>query len=120
MATVASVGGLPLDEFSKSTPPGWRNGLKDNTFRLYLEKLRLWNRMTDVAEGNKGVTIAGRLKGRAYKTALKLKIQRVREDPNNPGQLILATLTGDEAIAEPASEAVVRPADGQVLLPAQP
>ena len=76
--------------------------------------------MTDVEEGNKGVTIAGCLKGRAYKTAMKLKIQRVREDVNNPGQLTLATLTGDDAIAEPASDAVVRPADGQVLLPAQP
>lgn len=60
------------------------------SFKLYLEKLRLWNRMTDVGEAEQGPTIVGRLKGDAYKAPMGLSIVRARlvPDPNSPAYQI--------------------------------
>ena len=87
MATTGSgiLGGLPLDEYTKGCPPGWKENMKQYPFRLYLEKLRLWNRMTDCDEVAKGATIVGRLKGKAYTSAMKLKITRAVQEPDAAG-----------------------------------
>lgn len=122
MAQTTQTGGIPLDEYTKSVPPGWREDVDNYPFRTYLEKLRLWNRITDVNDNDKGATIVGRLKSDAYKTAMATKIQRVQnlEDPGRPGvfNLRVATLTGDDAICSPASDAVLGEG-GVLLLPAQ-
>ena len=84
--------GIPLDEYTKATPPGWKPHMQDYSLRLYLEKLRLWLRTTDLGEGNYakiGPTVVGRLRGAAYRVVMKMRV------PRQNGQI----LVGDEAIA---------------------
>ena len=71
--------GLALDEYTKSTPPGWRPHMHDYPLKLFLEKFDLWKRQTSVPEEEIGVTMAGRLKGAAYRLAIKIKIQTYKE-----------------------------------------
>ena len=62
--------GIPLDEYTKATPPGWKPHMQDYSLRLYLEKLRLWLRTTDIGTGDPakvGPTVVGRLRGAAYR-----------------------------------------------------
>ena len=41
--------GTPLETFTKSTPPGWDPGQSDTyPLRAYVERLRLFTRMTDL------------------------------------------------------------------------
>ena len=67
--------GLALDEYTKSTPPGWRPHMHSYPLKLFLEKFDLWKRQTSVPENEIGVTLAGRLKDAAYRLAMKIKIQ---------------------------------------------
>lgn len=115
-AQTTRLTGLPLDEYTKGTPPGWKEHLPKYPYRLYLEKLKLWNRITDVEEGGKGATIVGRLKGNAYTTAMKTKV--TRQVPDGLGGLEIQNLTGDDAISAPAIEAIVA-ADGAIIQAAQ-
>ena len=83
--------GTPLEAFTKSTPPGWDPGQSDTyPLRAYIERLRLFTRMTDLCGGQIGPAIAGRLKGRAFHLAMALTITCPRT-----GQI----MTGDEALA---------------------
>ena len=73
MANVGNqTGGLPLDEYTRATPPGWRPGLDWYPLRLYLDKLKIWYRIQEYEEAEIGPIIAGRLKGGALRLALTL------------------------------------------------
>ena len=74
MSGVLSTGGIPIDEFSKSTPPGFKPGLEKYTFKQYVEKARLWLRLTDLPEHQWGPALAGRLKDKAYRLAIRIKL----------------------------------------------
>ena len=65
---------MPLDQYNKGTPPGWRPGLAHHPFRRFLERLRLWYRMTDLGADQVGPAVAGRLQGRPFNVAMKLRI----------------------------------------------
>ena len=82
---------LQLHEFSKSTPPGW-DPHKCEAFplRAYLDRLRLWGRLTDLRADQVGVAAASRLHGRAYRLAMSMRI----DDPRT-GQVFV----GDDALA---------------------
>ena len=99
------VRGLPLEEYSKFVPPGWKPHQHSYPLRLYLEKLRLWLRVADMDQGAIGPTVVGRLKGAAYRVAMKVRSQR--QDGT--------TLTGDAAVAAPAEPEVTDPTTGVVL-----
>ena len=65
--------GTPLETFTKSTPPGWDPGQSDTyPLRAYVERLRLFTRMTDLRNDQLGPAIAGRLKGRAFHLAMAM------------------------------------------------
>ncbi|CAE8712259.1 unnamed protein product, partial [Polarella glacialis] len=69
-------GGLPLREFNKVVPPGWRPGIPGYPIKLFFERLKLWYRVTDNAEAQLGVLVAGRLQGAPQKIALRLRLPR--------------------------------------------
>ena len=70
--------GLPLDEYTAATPPGWKPGMDHYPLRMYVDKLQLWWKQADVDVPHAAVLIAGRLKAGAGKLALKLKLERPR------------------------------------------
>ena len=113
MAT-ADGRGIPLDEYTKATPPGWKPHMQDYSLRLYLEKLRLWLRTTDIGTGDPakvGPTVVGRLRGAAYRVVMKMRI------PRQDGRI----LVGDEAIAAlTENEIPENYAAGQPYLPGTP
>ena len=83
--------GTPLEAFTKSTPPGWDPGQSDTfPLRAYVERLRLFTRMTDLRQNQIGPAMAGRLKGRAFHLAMALTITCPRT-----GNIMV----GDEALA---------------------
>jgi hypothetical protein len=82
-------GGLALDQSTATCPPGWQPGMKNYAFRRYQERLRLWNRITTLQAIQVGPSITGRLKGRPYNIAMKLR------HTDHLGQV----LEGDEALA---------------------
>ena len=92
---MADSSGLPLETYSKSVPPGWAVGLTHFPFRRYLERLRLWYRLTDLDPSQVGPAVAGRLQGRVFNMALSLRI-------DNGGMI----LTGDSALAFAGTQAV--------------
>ena len=82
--------GIPLDEYTKVTPPGWKPHMSDCSLRLYLENLRLWIRTTDIGDNTKiGPTVVGRLRGAAYRQFMKMRF------PRQDGRV----LAGDEDVA---------------------
>ena len=89
------VRGLPLEEFSRNVPPGWKPHQFNYPLRLYLEKLRLWLRTTDLDSGAVGPTVVGRLKGSAYRVAMKIRAHRQHGE----------VLTGVAAIIAPSQDA---------------
>ena len=73
MSLSTGSGGLPLDEFTANVPPKLR---LTYPVKMYLEKMRLWYRQTPLTEMSQiGRLVAGRLKGKAYTFAMKLKVQ---------------------------------------------
>ena len=81
--------GLPLEQYNKSSPPGWKTGIPKYTFRRYLERLRLWYRQTDLSSSQVGPAVAGRLIGRPFDDAMALTITTGNG----------TVLTGDAALA---------------------
>ncbi|CAE8636274.1 unnamed protein product, partial [Polarella glacialis] len=69
-------GGLPLSEFNKLVPPGWRPGIPGYPIKLFFERLKLWYRVTGNAEAQLGILVAGRLQGAPQKIALRLRLPR--------------------------------------------
>ena len=102
-----NVAGMPLESYNRSTPPGWRPGVTKFTIRRYLERLRLWYRQTDLGPEQVGPAVAGRLAGRAFDTAMSLRIV------TQSGR----ALSGDSALAF-AGEAAQTDQAGNVVLPA--
>ena len=82
-------GGLALDQYSATLPPGWRPGLTHFPFRRYLERMRLWYRMNTLHPSQLGPAVAGRLQGKPFNMAMRLRIT-VRDG---------RTLVGDHALA---------------------
>ena len=74
--TEPAHGSLPLEAFTKSTPPGWRPGVATYPIRRFVQLLRLWWRLTDLPEESAGVAMAGRLRGTAFQFAISLSITR--------------------------------------------
>ena len=104
---MAAHTGLPLAAYTKGTPPGWRPALTHYPFRRYLERLRLWYRMTDLEAVQIGPAVAGRLQGRPYNMALSLRLA-------NQAAVVLV---GDEALAYPG-EAQILDGMGAIQHPA--
>eukprot|EP00974_Lingulodinium_polyedra_P029604 2852034-Lingulodinium_polyedra.AAC.1 len=114
--------GLPLYEFTRTLPPGWKPGIRDYSFKTYLTRLDLWWRITEFTEEQAGPMVASRLQGTAYTVAMNLRTARdgieyigiaalalppVAADPTHgtPAllsglQLLLARLTEDFQIHE--------------------
>ena len=86
-ATVA-VQGIPLVENSKAVPPGWKEEIETHPFRLHLEKLKLGNRITDIADGDTPALIVGRIKGDAYRIAMDIGAPRVQAVDDGQGNLV--------------------------------
>ncbi|CAE8737965.1 unnamed protein product, partial [Polarella glacialis] len=63
-------------EFNKLVPPGWRPGIPGYPIKLFFERLKLWYRVTDNAEAQLGILVAGRLQGAPQKIALRLRLPR--------------------------------------------
>ena len=83
--------GTPLETFTKSTPPGWDPGQSDTyPLRAYVERLRLFTRMTDLRADQLGPAIAGRLKGRAFHLAMSMKFTCPRTGVQMNGDEVLA------------------------------
>ena len=80
--------GLPLDQYTKSVPPGWKPGLTWYPFKRFVEKFRLFYRLTDLDITQIGPAVAGRLQGRPEQLAMRLQCQTST-----------GVITGDDALA---------------------
>ncbi|CAE8584269.1 unnamed protein product, partial [Polarella glacialis] len=101
-------GGLPLSEFNKLVPPGWRPGIPGYPINLFFERLKLWYRVTDNAEAQLGILVAGRLQGAPQKIALRLRLPR----PVAAGG---GYDIGDEALIRLSQEQVIDPATNTIV-----
>ena len=90
-------GGLPLDEYNRSTPPGWKPGLARYPLSLFEDKLKLWYKQFTGADEEVGILLAGRLKEGALTIALKLRVPRRLDDPAGQSPYV-----GDQALCRPA------------------
>ena len=88
--------------------------------RLYPEKLKFWHRITDVAANDRAALVVGHIKGDAYEYAVDIRIPRKQALNDGHGNIAptVVELTGDDAICEPAANAV-HDAARNVLLEAQ-
>lgn len=101
-------GAIPLQEYRKEVPPGWQPGDPNYPLRTYLDKVRLWYRITNMEDEAIGPLLAGRLYGRASKLALNLRVPR----PHGGWDV------GDAALIRLAVEEVRDPNDPNVVLQA--
>ena len=101
-------GAIPLQEYRKEVPPGWQPGDASYPLRTYLDKVRLWYRVTNVEDEAIGPLLAGRLYGRASKLAMGLRVPR----PHGGWDV------GDAALVRLAVEEVRDPNDPNVVLQA--
>lgn len=72
-----SAPGIALDSFTKTTPPGWKPGVRTYPLKRYLQLLQLWSRQTECNEEAFGPTIAGRLRGIAFQFAMAVSRERL-------------------------------------------
>ena len=68
--------GLPLDQYTKACPPGWRLGLAHYPLKRFLDLLRLWYRLTDFDNTQVGPAVAGHLQGRPFTLATEMTMQK--------------------------------------------
>ena len=94
-STTVSPGGLPLDEYNRNVPPGFKPGIPDYPVSVYMEKFRLWYKQTDLPAECVGPVMVGRLKLGAYRLAVKIRVQR------QDGRV----LSGEDAISAPKEDA---------------
>lgn len=82
--------GLPLDAYSKYVAPGWIPGNPAYPFKAYVGKLksRITIHPADEAD-RRGALITGRLKGLAYKHAMRMRIIRGGVAHVGPDAIIL-------------------------------
>ena len=70
-----SGGGIPLEEYRRDVPPGWDPaGMATYPLKVYLDRVRMWYRLWDGADESVGPMLAGRLRGRAQKIAMNLRL----------------------------------------------
>ena len=86
---------LPLSQYIKNVPPGWKAGLPNYPLSRYNQLIQIWYRLTDFSDDQVGPAVAGRLQGRANSLALELRI--TRQDGT--------VLAGDSALAFPGEPA---------------
>ncbi|CAE8709789.1 unnamed protein product, partial [Polarella glacialis] len=101
-------GGLPLGDFNKQIPPGWRPGIPNYPIKLYFERLKLWHCVTENAEAQLGVLIASRLQGVPQKIALRLRLPR-------PAAAGGGYDIGDEALIRLSQAQLTDPATGTIV-----
>ena len=106
--TTPNTGGVPLDEWRKDVPPGWKPGVDNYPLKTYFAKLKLWYRCCEVPDEVIGPLIAGRLQGRAQRIALELKL--IRPDGTYDH--------GDAALVRLSVDEVLDPSDGVTVLQA--
>ena len=106
--------GTPIDQFSKSMPPGWRPNVARYPLRRYIQLLRLWWRQTDLPETSAGPAMAGRLRGTAFQIAMNLAADRLDQ---NTG--LRRRMTGDELLSQQAHDPYTDP-QTQTLYPEEP
>ena len=106
--------GTPLDQFTKSMPPGWRPNVVRYPLRRYIQLLRLWWRQTDLPETSAGPAMAGRLRGTAFQLAMNLSADRLDINTGNRRRM-----TGDELLSQQAHDPWSHPTT-QVLHPEEP
>ena len=104
-------GGLPLDAFTRNTPPGWRPGQAAYPLRRYKQLLSLWWRQTDFQEHQIGPAIAGRLRGSAFQVAMAISMERY-----DPASHTYRVFSGDELLSTPGDQGHVDPM-GQPIAP---
>ena len=117
--TAMVPGGIPLDEYTKTAPPGWKEDIGTYPSRLHLEKLKFWDGLTDATDTEKPVLIIGRRQGDAYKMAAGVRRPRVQA-VEETGVMVpkVVILMENDAICAPSS-VEVRDAVGQLVLGAQ-
>ena len=86
---------MPLMQFTTSCPPGREPHITHYPLRLYLEKIRLWWRLTDLRSDQIGPAVAGRLAGCPFNIAMAVQV------PDANGNI----LTGDTALSYEGSPA---------------
>ena len=100
------LAGIPLQEYRRDFPPGWQPGLPDYPLRPYMDRVKVWYRLYDGPDETLGPLLAGRLGGRAQKTALTLRL------PNPHGHVDI----GDAALVRLAVDEVRDPMDPNVVI----
>ena len=95
---------LPLDEFTRSLPPGWKPGLHRYTFKQYEQLVKLWWRSKNVDDAAvAAILIASRLHDMPRRRALNFRANRNGVD-----------YVGDDALVLPETR---DPQTQQVLQP---
>ena len=97
-------------------PPGWRPGDSNYPLKKYLEKLELWNHITDVEPEKIAPLAAGRLQGRVHTLALGLTI--TKQDGSVLRGLPALAFTGERAAAGPNGQALAATPSGLQALTA--
>ena len=82
MATTNThAGGIPLDEYTKNVPPGWKPGLDHYPLKSYLDKIKIWWHLTDLQETEIGPAMASRLKLGPWNLSILLPLSRREPRP---------------------------------------
>jgi len=68
-------GAIPLQEYRRDIPAGWRPGDASYPLTAYFDRLRLWYRICNLPDEAIGPTIAGRLYGRAHRVAMRISFK---------------------------------------------
>ena len=101
-----SGGTIPLTEYRRDVPPGWQPGDSSYSLRAYLEKLRMWYRISSLEDELVGPVIAGRLYGRAHRVAVSLRVPRP-DGTYDIGDAALVRLPVDE-VRDPATNELLQ------------
>ena len=69
---------MPLEEFTRAIPLGWRPGLHRYPYQQYKENLKLWWRSRNVVENDiAAVLVAARLQGLPRRRAMEFRVERL-------------------------------------------
>ena len=42
IAAATATGGIPIDEYTTTVPPGWKPGMEDYPLTTYQDNLQMW------------------------------------------------------------------------------
>jgi hypothetical protein len=99
-------GSIPLQEYRREIPPGWKPNDPAYPLRSYFDRLRLWYCIANIPDETIGPTIAGRLYGRAHRVAMSLRIPRP-DGGHDTGDAALVRLEVDE-VRDPNTGMVIQ------------